>query len=69
MTRQEIYLHNRAWRAGYHLRQRGTGYSLLDTYNREELECADIDALEQCVEHELDARRQARLAAACAGIA
>jgi hypothetical protein len=67
MTRQEIHLHNRAWFAGYHLRRRGDGYSLLDTYNREEIECADIDALDRCVKHELPARGQARLAAICAG--
>jgi hypothetical protein len=65
MTLRELYLHQRAFGAGYHLRRRGTGYSLLDMYNREELECPDIDALESCVKHELDAHRQIRLSAAC----
>lgn len=67
MTPRERYLHGRAWRSGYHLRRRGTGYSLLDTFNKEELECPDLDALELCVKHELEARQQHRLAAACEG--
>jgi hypothetical protein len=67
MTPRELYLHQRAFGAGYHLRRRGTGYSLLDMYNREELECPDLDALESCVKHELKARRQTQLSAACEG--
>ena len=65
MTPQELRLHQHAYGKGYHLRRRGDGYSLLAIHNHEEIECADIDALEQCVKHELDARKAAWLAAAC----
>jgi hypothetical protein len=67
MTPRELYLHQRAFRSGYHLRRRGTGYSLREHIFGEELECPDLDALERCVKHELKAREQARLAAACEG--
>jgi hypothetical protein len=67
MTPRELYLHQRAFQQGYHLRRRGTGYSLLDMHNHEELECPDLGALESCVKHELETRRQIRLSAACEG--
>jgi hypothetical protein len=68
MRLQELRLHRRAYGKGYHLGRRGDGYSLLAIHNHEEIECADIDALERSVKQELDARKAAWLAAACARV-
>jgi hypothetical protein len=67
MTLRELALHQRAYRLGYHLSQRGTGYSLISIGYGDEIDCPDLDALERCVENELGARNADRLTATCEG--
>jgi len=67
MTLRELAPHQRAYRLGYHLCQRGTGYSLISIGYGDEIDCPDLDALERCVENELGARNADRLTAACEG--
>ncbi|HLQ77375.1 MAG TPA: hypothetical protein VK210_08470, partial [Terriglobia bacterium] len=67
MTLRELALHQRAYRLGYHLCRRGTGYVLESISYGDAIDCPDLDALERCVANELGARNADRLAAACEG--